>query len=499
MPAQLLFDFSENDLVRHAKSAAGYIKSLPPPPEKTEPAGGDTLAPASWKPTFDEKNNIYDYTSYPANKLLLADPNTVFVKPPPPWLPPIDHEAAVRQKFIPLFQFDGPDAFLVSRFRITLEQFAAMVDYHIKYEKAREKETALKKEKELIESYKAKLSELKTLSASDGPGIREKIAMVEKKLADGFMIKVKRISILNINKILTAQLNLFKKNNLSIKEAWACYTEFRQKLRQKISDMLCQREDYESSYSKGQITSYGPSHTNDRLLNDYGVLVKRQNGGAISPREIEQIKSSLDRFYALMGNFSSAARDYRLKISHAGEKNMFASRFVGIFALFHRAIGVSFKEEETGPIILAHELAHFLDAQAGGGTQHFFASDNASTPEYAVAGAFRSLMNKTPSVIKSAYYNRTCECFARAVEQYTAFHTLKEYSDKISTIPAYVPREDFIKTIQPLIEEYKKVRQCLLNPPALPPDLNTRRKNTPLPGLPERKKPAGKQTASMER
>jgi hypothetical protein len=303
------------------------------------------------------------------------------------------------------------------------------------------------------------------------------------------------------------QMDAFKENNLSSNEAWNRYNDFRDRLRQKLSDMLCQREDYESSYSKGQITAYGTTNTDDRLLKDYGVLVKRQNGNAITAPEIQQIKSSLDRFYALMGNFSSIARDYHLKISHAGDKKMFASRFSGLFTFLHHAIGVSFRNEETAPAILAHELAHFLDAQAGSDTQHFFASDNASSPEYAVAAAFRSLMNKNQSVTKSAYYNRTCECFARALEQYTAFHTLPDHFDRLSHTPAYTSHENFTGRVVPAINRYVIERQRLLNPRNAPSiALTAAQKNASPSDIPKnqhtpppipRKKTAQK-TASME-
>jgi hypothetical protein len=516
MAEQLLFDFDEADLAEHTKKVTEYLRSFPPPPEKPEPVPEDTLALLSWKPLFDEKTAAYDYTSYPANKLLLADPYTILERDPPPWLPPVSRETMQDYSFLPVFQFDENNTFRITppydfrsdqtvHYRVTLEQFAGLVDYHVKYERAKEKERLLGDKKSLIEYYKKKAAALKALSIPDLK-TRKTIDLLEKRAEGNFMIKARRVALMPYNKMNLVQMDAFKKNNLSPKEFWNRYYGFREQLRQKLSDMLCQREDYESSYSKGQCTSYGAANTSDRLLDEYGVLVKRQNGNAITDGEIRQVKAALEKFYALMGNFSPLARDYRLKISHAGEKKIFASRFSGIFTPFHHAIGVSFKNQESAPIILAHELAHFLDSRAGDPTGHFYASDDASSPEYAVAITFRSLMNKNQEIIDSKYYNRTCECFARAIEQYTALHAIPEYFKRLSLTPAYMSQENFTKDIIPLIGRYVMTRQSLLHPHAVP-SVAAAQKGISLPVIPEttRRTPPRlfqkpkKQTLSRER
>jgi hypothetical protein len=154
-------------------------------------------------------------------------------------------------------------------------------------------------------------------------------------------------------------------------------------------DMSCQIEDLQSSYAKGTETSYGDTNTNDSLKEQYGVLVKRQNGDAIQQDEINEIAAAIDKIQPVFGDLKDISPHYGLKISHAGEKNVYARKTVGIFFDAHRAIGVSFAGKGTDFLVLAHEYAHFLDSQAGKEHSHFFASDKPGAAENAIAKEFR--------------------------------------------------------------------------------------------------------------
>jgi hypothetical protein len=218
-------------------------------------------------------------------------------------------------------------------------------------------------------------------------------------------------------------------------------------------DMSCQIEDLQSSYAKGTETSYGDKNTSDSLKEKYGVLVKRQNGDRINQKEIAEIAAALDKIRPVFGNLKNISEEYGLKISHAGVKHMFARKFTGLFYDVHKAIGVSFADKETDFLVLAHEYAHFLDSRAGRKENHFFASDRPGTPENAVAKEFRAVMNKKEErTINSKYLNRTCECFARAMEQFTAYQVSPAQFDRYCGSESYVDRASFEAKMVPLIE-----------------------------------------------
>lgn len=229
-------------------------------------------------------------------------------------------------------------------------------------------------------------------------------------------------------------------------------------VKQKLLDMELQYADEESTYTKGKETSYGDSNINGKLLNTLGVNVKRQNGDLINSNEIKEIEKSLKSVYEVFGNFSGNAKEYGLKISHAGETRMHASKAIGMFVPMYNAIGVSNGCEKDGKgffTTLAHESAHFIDNLRGEKHNAWHGSDIPGTTENKIAVAFRKEM----TAAKGDYWNRTCECFARAMEEYAAIRILGE-QEQISTMSAYCSKDKFTKSIEPLIDnlivEYKK-------------------------------------------
>lgn len=244
------------------------------------------------------------------------------------------------------------------------------------------------------------------------------------------------------------------------------YEEIRDALKWKRADMSLQREENDNSYSKGMETSWGDKNTQDNLLNNLGVKIKTQDGSEMTPDKVSDIEKALADIYETFGDRSALARKNNLKISHSGEKLMFARKALGIYVPSMNAIGVSnsSKHGKFG-FTLAHEFAHFIDNKLGQAKGRNYASDDYNSLAGKIATAFRRNMNEAP---RSAYYGRTCECFARALEQY---HATKDNADQIKTLadnvpynksPEHVSQEKFDTIIKPLIDQFFKENDNLL-------------------------------------
>jgi hypothetical protein len=246
---------------------------------------------------------------------------------------------------------------------------------------------------------------------------------------------------------------------------WKEYMEMRNDVKQKQSDMGMQYEEYLSTYSKGHDTAYGDSNTNPNLFENYGVMVKRQNGSDINETEIHEIKIALDDLFDVFGNRSSMAKSFGLKISHSGDKKMHARNASGLFIPSMKAMGVTAQEGQKGTgMILAHEWGHFMDYYVGTkGNQHYFSDDPQSTAGQ-IANIFRKTMSKSQS---GDYQNRTCECFARSMEQYWAIKT--NNTDILASWDKgnHPTNEVFKDKIMPLIDKFmaenNEVLKSMLN------------------------------------
>lgn len=237
------------------------------------------------------------------------------------------------------------------------------------------------------------------------------------------------------------------------------YAEIREAIQWKKVDMGIQKEDNEGSYDKGLQTSYGDTALNDTLKESHGVNVKLQNGKEIKSDQIEQIKEHLDKVYESFGNRSEMSKKFGLKISHSGEKLMFARKALGLYIPSMNAIGVSDnKEHGKFGFTLAHEFAHFMDNYVGKKNGRHYQSDDYNSTAGKIASTFRKNMNKKS---ESNYINRTCECFARALEQY---HAMKHNGEdaikhKMNGVPyhqedEHVNKDRFNSEIKPLIEKF---------------------------------------------
>lgn len=257
------------------------------------------------------------------------------------------------------------------------------------------------------------------------------------------------------------------KNTYTLDSCVTEYNEVRDQLQWRKHDLAAQREENDSSYDKAFQTSYGDIALKDDLVGSHGVKIKLQNGKEIKANHIEQIKESLSHVYGSFGDRSNIAREHGLKISHSGEKLMFARKALGLYVPSLKAIGVSDnKTHNKFGFTLAHEFAHFIDNYVGNKNGRHYASDNLNSTAGKIANTFRSNMNTASD---SPYINRTCENFARALEQYHAMRVSGEDAIKseVDKVPyhlrdEHVSKEKFNKEIKPLIEQFFKEHEDLL-------------------------------------
>lgn len=243
---------------------------------------------------------------------------------------------------------------------------------------------------------------------------------------------------------------------------WNAYKSYQKELKQKAMDMEMQMQDLDSSYYKGKETSYGDSGTSDELKAEFGVKIKTQNGKPLTPEHVNQIETNLHNVYKAFGDLSSMSESWNLKISHSGDKLQHAKKALGIFHPAYHAIGVtgSWGDHSFGKI-LSHEYGHFMDHYVGGKQGHHYESSINGSKAHGIASKFRDLMEKTQD---SDYQNRTCECFARAMEQYYVEKMGKGYDDYSAHFAqGNHPKPDvFKKDVMPLIDEWLAERQDLL-------------------------------------
>lgn len=106
-------------------------------------------------------------------------------------------------------------------------------------------------------------------------------------------------------------------------------------------------------------------------------------------------------------------------------------------------------------VVFVHELAHFIDRiNISKSSRYKYASSIRSSRERIVAETFRSKMKPFPKK-RTNYRGRTCELFARAIEEYYAITTNNEYM--LSTFIGwdyYVDIDNFKKVIMPIVKDY---------------------------------------------
>ena len=435
-------------------------------------------------------NSVIDYTDVENDKVFLCNRKDILDKPRPSWIPELDAKGLALDRFLPVCVKDFSDGnnFVQSKiytgekdsngksiyknqiYKMSPDVLAATVDYYLKRKRAELKTEGSSEKVSLPRGMNSmptsRYNEISKLCLlCEVPSLKYKD--VDKSITDkAFEMKGK-----SPGKLYQIQ------NNVVFLEQWQPLLE---NIKGKRLDMNYQKQDYIDSYSKAVETAYGDSKSFNNLYNDFGVKIKKQNGTNFSKPEIEKLSETLKKVYAHYGNLSELAGEYGLKISYADNCMQFARKSIGLYFSYHNAIGISFFNEEKQlsvagsnhlpDVTLAHEVAHWLDNQKGKESHNFFASDKYGTLENKIATKFKeeiklreksnksaARIGKTDEIHLGEYWFRTCECFARAMEQYYALKQGIDLSEEISYARKENFEADFIPLIEELMEENKKL------------------------------------------
>ncbi len=435
-------------------------------------------------------NSVIDYTDVENDKVFLCNRKDILDKPRPSWIPELDAKGLALDKFLPVCVKDFSDGnyFVQSKvdtnardangkpvyknqiYKMSSDVLAATVDYYLKRKRAELKREGSIEKVSLPRGMNSmptkRYNEISKLCLlCNVPSLKYKD--VDKSITDkAFEMKGK-----TPGKLYHIQ------NEVVFLEQWQPLLE---NIKGKRLDMNYQKQDYIDSYSKAVETAYGDKNTFNNLYNDYGVKIKKQNGSNFSKAEIDRLSETIEKVFSHYGNLSILASDYGLKISYADNCMQFASKNIGVFSPFRNVIGVSFFNEEkqesvaginhTADVTLSHEVAHWLDNQKGKESHSFFASDKYGTLENQIAEKFKNeiklrkksnksaaKIGKTDEIHLGEYWFRTCECFARAMEQYYALQQGIDLSEEISYARKDNFETDFVPLIEQLMEENKKL------------------------------------------
>ena len=389
-----------------------------------------------FKPTYFKDNDFayMDYRDVVPLKIGLIPSKSVMEMKRPEWMPSLSDESFAYANYrIEALKVKENDYIVLGRigdsYRVNADLLAVMQDYYMKRAKVR----AQKAYDDLV---------------ARNPGRR---------------VRKPSVRMLSENKATHTVLNASSERLKSGADRWAPVKNAIADMKQKLADLNIQMEEDISTHGKGRATAYGDKGTRKDLFDEYGVLVKRQNGDPISVPEVNQIKEALDSLYEIYGNRSSMARKFGLKISHSGNVLQHARNASGIYFPYYHAIGVTAKYGDKGfGFTLAHEWAHFMDNYLGSiGDRHTYASDDWASLPGSIARAFRENMERPQ---KSDYQNRTCECFARALEQYfaTKTETVEEYQKEWNGAGNHPRQAVFTEKVQPLIERFFKENDEML-------------------------------------
>jgi len=437
-----------------------------------------------------------DYTDVPALDVSIPKAKNILTSPKPYFIPNIDIDRFSRNSYTLSASKIGEDKYLVAldgfmggrgaysysvagvngygNFAImSLDTYVATQNYYQIKAKEQFKQDQIDSWERRKAETKLALTkeELNKITPSRRDFMEERLKQTLKHYEEG-KPRMKRLKILTKNKMTYDQMHMIQGMNLNAEgatpsrsETWEISREMSGAKKQKSIDLDLQQEYLETAYTKGAETSYGDSNAKNDLLDDYGVKVKRQNGDEINKDEINQIQKALDVTSNLFGNNIQMNKDFGLKISHSGGVLMHARKAIGLFHPYYNAIGVSSQYGDNQfQFTFGHEYAHFMDYSIGKNSGNSYASDKEGSTANKIADTFRKNMNETQS---SDYQNRTCECFARALEQYVATETYGEVSkygdeDTYSTRGNHVNKGVYEKEIKPLIEQFLRENKEIL-------------------------------------
>lgn len=440
----------------------------------------------SFSPTLLE-NGVIDYSNIEHDKIFLVNKHDILEKERPDWIPELDLDGLMADEFLPT-TIKSSDGF----YYVQAKKFIGMGTKSVEIKELIGKNKTVEIQEKKYETTVYKMSS-DILAATVDYYIKKQKALnkqIGKKETVGLPRRTKSMYTSRFQNMvdLLRFIPEYKENeallkhypNRSKSEAYRKqnkiifdqYKDLLGNLKDKILDLNLDKIDYGNAYTKGEITSYGDTGLSNSLYEDFGVRIKKQNGSTFSLEQKNRVESVLKDTYSYYGDLSNISKDFNLKVSYADNCRQHARKAIGLFTPYHNAIGVSFFDDNTYERTTAvHEFAHFLDYTKGNEFSYRYASDKDGSLENQIATKYKKLIREQNENNKSKvgesktiklgdYWYRTCECFARAMEQ--DFELTIGLKEKCNP-PAYLPEEIFNKEIKPLIEELKKENEIKLN------------------------------------
>ena len=228
-------------------------------------------------------------------------------------------------------------------------------------------------------------------------------------------------------------------------------------------------------------------------------IITVKGKGTIPPKEYDEIVKRLCFALSFFGEYGREAlrkKEFSLLFGRC-EYDLLKGKFSGngniitirnVLQNIKLTIGHSPSSFGKGSIedVFVHEFAHFIDYQKGKLSKNTYISLAPSSRERQIAEAFFAKMSCKEEQLNSCYEVRTCELFARAIEEYWGIlngtedayirvHT-HDYYESIAGTHAYnetwdeyanyrsdcilgclyVERDVFLEYIAPLVADYMK-------------------------------------------
>jgi hypothetical protein len=457
------------------------------------------------------KTTAKDFTGASQNRIELVNKKTILSEERPSYIPAISDDWFSRMEYRLEGAKIGPDRYIITTNKVNgqrmggievgasktyavvnLAVLVATQDYYTKLAKAKLDKT-ISEAKTLAEdvaNIARKIAEDESKSVPEiissmdkfsniGPGTSAKLAVMAGEIISlwkrnnelnakrgGFTLeqqiesytnrvereaRSKVVRMIGKDKATRSHLTLLRESVKNEPNEWKSFREYINDLRQGGSDMELQMEENGSSFTKGRETSYGRKGSVTYLRDSHGILVKRQNGDEITAFEVDEVKKAIESVYSVFGDRTTMAKRNNLLISHSGEKLMHAMKFAGVYFPGRKAIGVTWGSGQAGAgFTLAHEFAHFIDNEIGvQGKRFHHASDDPASLENEIAVTFRKNMKEKQD---SDYKNRTCECFARALEQYYAIE--KGFGENYDDQDDHPVNTVYMEKVHPLVKRF---------------------------------------------
>lgn len=219
-----------------------------------------------------------------------------------------------------------------------------------------------------------------------------------------------------------------------------------------------------SRYEKGWETAYGFEGSSDALLKKFGVMIRKQNGSEFLPDEISFLSAAISNVWKFFGGLKSFAKSRGLVISFSSGRGQFGGSHAPGICIFNGetnrfVIGVSALKNKPSylplDLILAHETAHWLDAELGKKLIRREVGDDFLSPcmsdvfgSYEYWAALQYKLMLWPKKRRDIQ-----EYFATAIEE---FYAVKNCLADFCHRECYVPKDKFLRVVSPECERYMK-------------------------------------------